>query len=73
MTGVTITRERALGQDVSGHLVASSVPSNDSAQCRCGHAVAEHDAIGTRFCAASTGGDLDRGCICGPVPPHSGR
>jgi hypothetical protein len=73
MTGTSISRERAPGQNVSGQLAESSVPSSDTVLCRCGHTFAEHDAIGTRFCAASAGGDLARGCVCGPVPAHSGR
>lgn len=35
----------------------------------CPHALADHDPIGTRFCAATTAGALSRGCVCGaPIP-----
>jgi hypothetical protein len=33
----------------------------------CGHPVRIHDAIGSRFCAATTAGGLaPRGCVCHP-------
>ncbi|HWO64995.1 MAG TPA: RGCVC family protein [Umezawaea sp.] len=31
----------------------------------CPHPLADHDALGVRFCAASTASGLTRGCICG--------
>jgi hypothetical protein len=30
----------------------------------CGHPWAEHDQIAARFCAATTAGRHDRGCVC---------
>lgn len=30
----------------------------------CHHPWADHDALGTRFCAATVTSDLTRGCIC---------
>ena len=30
----------------------------------CGHPWAEHDRIAARFCAATTVGHHDRGCVC---------
>lgn len=30
----------------------------------CGHPWAEHDRIAARFCAATTVGRHDRGCVC---------
>jgi hypothetical protein len=30
----------------------------------CPHPLPDHDAIGLRFCAATTGGAFDRGCVC---------
>jgi hypothetical protein len=37
----------------------------DPRACRaCPHATDAHDALGTRFCAATTAGGQDRGCIC---------
>lgn len=32
----------------------------------CGHPMRAHDAIGTRFCAATMTGSLNRGCVCQP-------
>lgn len=31
----------------------------------CSHSLAAHDRIETRYCAATTAGGLDRGCLCG--------
>jgi hypothetical protein len=73
MTGVSTSRERTPDRHMSGRPVESGRRSTDTGLCRCGHPSAGHDAIGTRYCAASSGGDLVRGCICGPVPAHSGR
>ena len=37
----------------------------DPRACRaCPHATDAHDALGTRFCAATTAGGHHRGCIC---------
>jgi hypothetical protein len=36
----------------------------DEACFVCGHPMSAHDAIGTRFCAATAAGALSRGCIC---------
>jgi hypothetical protein len=30
----------------------------------CAHAMADHDAIGTRFCSATLAGGYARGCVC---------
>jgi hypothetical protein len=30
----------------------------------CPHPLADHDAIGLRFCRATSSGGLDRGCAC---------
>lgn len=32
----------------------------------CAHPVRVHDAIGTRFCAATVAGAFTRGCVCQP-------
>lgn len=32
----------------------------------CGHDVADHDAIGSRYCRATEAQALARGCICRP-------
>jgi hypothetical protein len=31
----------------------------------CSHAWAKHDALGVRYCTATTASSLSRGCICG--------
>jgi hypothetical protein len=37
----------------------------DAAACpACPHLLATHDAIGTRFCRATTAKTLSRGCAC---------
>jgi hypothetical protein len=33
-------------------------------QCDCGHALAGHDVIAARFCAATSARNLARACIC---------
>jgi len=38
----------------------------DEACSVCPHPVRAHDAIGTRFCAATMAGALARGCACRP-------
>ena len=38
----------------------------DEACSVCGHPARAHDAIGTRFCAATMAGALTRGCVCQP-------
>lgn len=32
----------------------------------CGHPMRAHDAIGSRFCAATMAGALTRNCVCQP-------
>jgi hypothetical protein len=45
----------------SSHLVVITAPPT---LCACGHALAAHDVISTRYCAATTAHQLSRGCIC---------
>ena len=47
-------------------LVGDASPAPDIAAklCACGHTELEHDAIARRYCAATSSGDLTRGCIC---------
>jgi hypothetical protein len=41
------------------------VGTPDVAACpACPHLLAKHDAIGTRFCRATTAKTLSRGCAC---------
>jgi hypothetical protein len=37
---------------------------DEAANCACGHALAAHDSLGIRFCAATGRGNLTRKCIC---------
>ena len=48
------------------HVVADSAPQPQSgAVCTaCPHPVARHDAIGLRFCRATSTGTTTRGCVC---------
>ena len=36
----------------------------DTSQCACGHQASEHDAVGRRYCEATSSAELIRGCIC---------
>jgi hypothetical protein len=48
--------------------IPTSTPASVLAkQCACGHNVASHDEIASRYCAATTSGRLVRGCICKPA------
>lgn len=39
----------------------------DGAACAaCAHPIADHDALGRRFCAATEAAAIPRGCICRP-------
>jgi hypothetical protein len=43
----------------------SDIATQDDTMCQmCGHLLTAHDVIGTRFCAATAAGELDRGCVC---------
>lgn len=48
--------------------IASDPPDGgtpDVATCSaCPHLLATHDAIGARFCRATTANTLSRGCVC---------
>ena len=48
----------------AGRHAATTTPTADSCDS-CPHPLADHDALGTRFCAASASSNLSRGCICG--------
>jgi hypothetical protein len=44
---------------------APDVGAPDAAACpACPHPAARHDAIGARFCRATTANALSRGCVC---------
>jgi hypothetical protein len=40
--------------------------------CACGHSMAEHDLVASRYCRATASGGLHRDCVCtvasGPMP-----
>jgi hypothetical protein len=44
------------------------------ASCACGHSSASHDRVAARYCAATTAGNISRGCLChepsGPSPRY---
>lgn len=49
------------------HQKTTESPSGDQpavACSACGHPWAEHDRIAARFCAATTVGRHERGCVC---------
>ena len=47
------------GPDFTVHVASAD-------ECECGHPIADHDAIATRYCRATTTGALPRGCMCPP-------
>ena len=58
---VPLTNEPASGPDPGLARDASAD------ECKCGHPIADHDAIATRYCRATATGALSRGCMCRPV------
>jgi hypothetical protein len=40
--------------------------------CACGHPIAEHDSVASRYCKATASAAMRRGCVCavesGPLP-----
>ncbi|WNV89279.1 RGCVC family protein [Umezawaea sp. Da 62-37] len=49
----------------SGRHTAEITPPAATACAACAHPLADHDALGVRFCTASAASGLSRGCICG--------
>jgi hypothetical protein len=49
-------------------VVASPDGAAPTTLCCCGHQPHEHDAVATRYCAATTVSALDRACICAGMP-----
>lgn len=45
----------------------------DTSRCACGHPQSEHDAVGRRFCEATSSSELIRGCICRSAPARPSR
>ena len=43
-------------------------PVTDAEPCWCSHPFSEHDAIASRYCAATMSAGLTRGCICRVAP-----
>ncbi len=65
MTSVDEIAQLGLGEmTTAGRHTAKTTPTADSCGS-CPHPLTEHDALGTRFCAASATSSLSRGCICG--------
>lgn len=58
---------------VNGHVPGPAAPTTpplpdaNALACRCGHPLADHDAIAARYCLATANGQLDRGCICADI------
>jgi hypothetical protein len=50
--------ESPMAQPVAGFRVADEGP------CPCGHPAEDHDLIADRYCKATIGSALARGCIC---------
>jgi hypothetical protein len=50
--------------DASSAATSTSEVPADRACVACPHDRDAHDAIGTRFCAATSARGLDRGCVC---------
>jgi hypothetical protein len=46
--------------------IADELVVSEPACLACGHDVADHDAIGRRYCRATEARALARGCICRP-------
>ena len=64
---------RHIGGDRMSALLYAAPPAAAVEPCMCGHVELDHDAIARRYCAATTSGDLTRGCICREAsnrPPH---
>jgi len=60
-----VASDVALELTAAKHDTAAEAPVDDACSV-CGHPVRAHDAIGTRFCAATMAGALTRGCVCQP-------
>lgn len=45
----------------------------DANRCACGHPQTEHDAVGLRYCKATSAAALTRGCICRSAPAKRDR
>ena len=45
-------------------MVAVAAPGPGAGCAACPHLLADHDAIGSRFCQATVDGDISRGCVC---------
>lgn len=44
--------------------ICPSCRTRSDAPCVCGHENGAHDMVGTRFCAATADGGLERECAC---------
>jgi hypothetical protein len=53
---------------ISAMTTSPSTPAAMAAGAECAacpHLLADHDAIGSRFCQATVDGGISRGCVCG--------
>lgn len=60
------SKDRA-GATASTTVRVGPSPPSESAEadmCGCGHPHAQHDAVASRYCAATTAGSMTRGCVC---------
>jgi hypothetical protein len=52
----------------TGTVLTPDARADDAGLCDvCPHLLASHDTIGLRFCRATIGGAMTRGCICSPA------
>jgi hypothetical protein len=50
--------------DTAVHEAPTADTRAETACPACAHPLADHDAIGVRFCRATVAGAFERGCIC---------
>jgi hypothetical protein len=50
------------GTDAASDPSASAESEEET--CECGHPLARHDAIASRYCGVTIAGSLTRGCVC---------
>lgn len=58
-------QQRVAEPNAARHTAQDAVVVSEDGCDACAHPRSAHDALGTRFCAATTATALTRGCICG--------
>ncbi|WP_306746277.1 RGCVC family protein [Saccharothrix yanglingensis] len=58
-------QQRAAEPNAARHTARGAVVASEDRCDACTHPLSAHDALGNRFCAATTATALTRGCICG--------